>query len=90
MSNDKKRSELSYFWIWDFDIHLTLMHPYFAKLHFFDPIIPSFQYSFYPVLHHSILSSEGRAKEDTPALEAPSGGSPRPGPQGPDSLLELR
>jgi len=65
-----KRSKLSNFWIWDFDIHLTfgfwhlsLMHSYFAKLHFLDPIIPSFQYSFQPLLHHSI----------TPALERPSG-----------------
>jgi len=58
-----KRSELSHFWIWDFDIHLTfgfwhlaLIHTYFAKRHFFDPIIASFQYSFDLLLQHSISS----------------------------------
>jgi len=54
MSNDKKE-RVSYFGILDFDIHwtfgfwhLALMRSYFAEFHFFDPNIPSFQYSLYP------------------------------------------
>jgi hypothetical protein len=56
MSNDKE-DDLSHFWIWDFDIHLTfgfwhlaLIHHNFAKLHFFGP---SFDYSDIPLVHQS-------------------------------------
>jgi hypothetical protein len=59
-----KRSELSNFWIWDFDIHLTfgfwhlaLIHSHLAKLHFFDPIIPIFLPAITPLEFNPLKSN---------------------------------
>jgi uncharacterized protein with PIN domain len=51
-----KTSELSPFWIWDFDIHLTfgfwhlaLIHSYFDRCFFLCPSVPTFRYSNIPL-----------------------------------------
>jgi hypothetical protein len=44
----------------------------------------SFHYSITPPLHHS-----SRLPQGGKSMEAPSGGSAKPGPLGPDSLLTL-